>query len=217
MLKEQCGAVHNPTSTVLVVTVVHICADRRAWDKLFIGTTPSPVAKRQHLVSVDVKPQQSVTGPRSADLTAVYTLSDLRHPTSASRAHTHTHTLNNVPLTYAPEMNCSYAAAKILLAWVWRVAALTIMKLTRGMTAVRKSSMMSSVNLWLLYVGLDTGLISYCRVSGVDRQAQWQGVKRSMLPVTKVSRFYWAFWPWGLESKVTFAQDIPYKQVHEHQ
>ena len=119
MLKEQCGAVHNPTSTVLVVTVVHICADRRAWDKLFIGTTPSPVAKRQHLVSVDVKPQQSVTGPRSADLTAVDTLSDLRHPTSASRAHTHTHThthtLNNVPLTYAPEMNCSYAAAKILL------------------------------------------------------------------------------------------------------
>ena len=25
----------------------------------------------------------------------------------------------------------------------------------------------------------------------------------------KVSRFYWAFGPWGLESKVTFAHDIP--------
>ena len=30
----------------------------------------------------------------------------------------------------------------------------------------------------------------------------------------KVSRFYWAFGPWGLESEVTFAHDIPYEQVH---
>jgi len=32
----------------------------------------------------------------------------------------------------------------------------------------------------------------------------------------KVSRFYGAFCPWGLESEVTFAQDIPYEQVHEY-
>ena len=31
----------------------------------------------------------------------------------------------------------------------------------------------------------------------------------------KVSRFYLAFCPWGLESEVTFAHDIPYEQVHE--
>ena len=30
----------------------------------------------------------------------------------------------------------------------------------------------------------------------------------------KVSRFYWAFGPWGLESEVTFTHDIPYEQVH---
>ena len=31
----------------------------------------------------------------------------------------------------------------------------------------------------------------------------------------KVSRFYWAFCPWGLESEVTFAHDIHYEQVHK--
>ena len=30
----------------------------------------------------------------------------------------------------------------------------------------------------------------------------------------KVSRFYWAFCPWGLEGEVTFAHDIPYEPVH---
>ena len=30
----------------------------------------------------------------------------------------------------------------------------------------------------------------------------------------KVSRFYWAFCPWGLESKVTFTQCIPYN-IHK--
>ena len=34
--------------------------------------------------------------------------------------------------------------------------------------------------------------------------------------VAKVSRFYWAFCPWWLQSKVTFTQYIPYKQVHEY-
>ena len=33
--------------------------------------------------------------------------------------------------------------------------------------------------------------------------------------VSRVSRFYLAFGPWGLESEVTFAHDIPYEQVHE--
>ena len=31
----------------------------------------------------------------------------------------------------------------------------------------------------------------------------------------KVSRFSWVFCPWGLESRVTFARGIPYKQVHD--
>ena len=31
----------------------------------------------------------------------------------------------------------------------------------------------------------------------------------------KVSRFYLAFGPWGLESEVTFSHDIPNEQVHE--
>ena len=31
-----------------------------------------------------------------------------------------------------------------------------------------------------------------------------------------VSRFYLTFCPWGLESKVTFTQYIPYKQIHEY-
>ena len=31
----------------------------------------------------------------------------------------------------------------------------------------------------------------------------------------KVSRFYLAFGPWGLEREVTFSHDIPYEQVHE--
>ena len=37
----------------------------------------------------------------------------------------------------------------------------------------------------------------------------------SDLVCSKVSRFYWAFCPWGLESEVTFAHDIHYEQVHE--
>ena len=33
--------------------------------------------------------------------------------------------------------------------------------------------------------------------------------------VSRFSRFYWAFCPWGLESEITFSHDIPYEQVHE--
>ena len=36
------------------------------------------------------------------------------------------------------------------------------------------------------------------------------------VPVNKISRFYRAFCPWGLQSKVTFTQYIPHTQVHKY-
>ena len=50
-----------------------------------------------------------------------------------------------------------------------------------------------------------TKCVKYCLVKGEEKEEERVG-----------SRFYSAFGPWGLESEVTFAHDVPYEQVHEY-
>ena len=48
------------------------------------------------------------------------------------------------------------------------------------------------------------------------REIVWDFYAEQIIEVSRFSRFYGAFCPWGLESEVTFAHDIPYEPLLEY-
>ena len=63
-------------------------------------------------------------------------------------------------------------------------------------------------DLWTLLT--EAVSVNSCAAGG---ESQSQRQCHAVTVSSRFSRFYWAFGPWGLESQVTFAHDIPYEQV----